>query len=327
MKNAEKILSLLNAPGFNTRLIEQNDQAVRYYNGELNFDQLKERMKDLKAMTPDQIFSLCEEFFTFERVKLIIAKERECAEANPLYASSFQPVEGSFFSGLVLVATDQFTAILMSMDGYEIELSKQRKPGQKRSLTFAGLPAALYFYRAHQVELTTWRIPPFADEDDIARMEITPERVCNQTFGSGDRATFGNFETFEYNSKAGSSALCLQVQMHQGGAPMSLQFDIDTLKLVGASSPSQEPTRLQMLATAMRMFGRTDSMEEMESLLSHPSHYVRWHTMRECIGLDAAWAHPRLVQMSEQDPQPAVRRAAAATLKQFFPPEWVAAAA
>jgi hypothetical protein len=31
--------------------------------------------------------------------------------------------------------------------------------------------------------------------------------------------------------------------------------------------------------------------------------------------------------MSEQDPQPAVRRAASATLKQFFPPELVAAAA
>jgi hypothetical protein len=327
MKNAEKILSLLNAPGFNERLIEQNETAVRYYNEELGFDELKERMKDLRAMSPEQIFAMCDEFFTFERVKLIIAKERECAEANPLYASSFQPVEGSFFSGLVLVATDQFTAILMSMDGYEIELSKQRKPGQKRSLTFAGLPASLHFYRAHEVELARWRIPSFVDEDDLARSDIRPERVGSRIYSSGDRASFGNFETFEYNSKAGSSALCLQVQMHQGGAPMSLQFDIDTLKLIGASSPSQEPTRLQMLATAMRMFGRTDAMEEMESLLSHPSHYVRWHAMRECIGIDAAWAHPRLIQMSEQDPQPAVRRAASATLKQFFPPELVAAAA
>jgi hypothetical protein len=327
MKNADKILSLLNAPGFNDRLLEQNETAVRYYNDVLGFDQLKESMKNLRSMTPAQIFDMCEDFFTFERVKLIIAKERECAEANPLYASSFQPVEGSFFSGLVLVATDQFTAILMSMDGYEIELAKQRRPGQKRSLTFAGLPASLHFYQAHRVELATWRIPPFVDEDDLARSDIRPERVGSATYGTGDRAVFGNFETFEYNSKAGSSALCLQVQMHQGGAPMSLQFDIDTLKLIGASSPSQEPTRLQMLATAMRMFGRTDAMEEMESLLSHPSHYVRWHAMRECIGMDAAWAHPRLVHMSEQDPQPAVRRAASATLKQFFPPELVAAAA
>jgi hypothetical protein len=327
MKNADQILSLLSAPGFNEKLIDQNEKAVRYYNEELKFDWLKERMRDLKAMTPDQIFSLCEEFFTFDRVKLIIAKERECAEANPLYASSFQPVEGSFFSGLVLVATDQFTAILMSMDGYEIELSKLRKPGQKRTLTFAGLPAALYFYRAHEVELTTWRIPPFVDEDDIARSDIRPERVGSQVFGTGNRVAFGNFETFEYNSKAGSSALCLQVQMHQGGAPMSLQFDIDTLELVGASSPSQEPTRLQMLATAMRMFGRTDALDELASLLSHPSHYVRWHTMRECIGLDSVWAHPRLIHMSQNDPQPAVRRAATTTLKQFFPAELVAAAA
>jgi hypothetical protein len=327
MKNADKILSLLNAPGFNARLIEQNEAAVRYYNEDLDFNALKESMRDLRAMTPDQIFAMCDDFFTFDRVKLIIAKERECAEANPLYASSFQPVEGSFFSGLVLVATDQFTAILMSMDGYEIELSKQRKPGQKRSLTFAGLPASLHFYQAHQVELATWRIPPFADEDDLARADIRPERVGSRIYSTGDRASFGNFETFEYNSKAGSSALCLQVQMHQGGAPMSLQFDIDTLKLVGASSPSQEPTRLQMLATAMRMFGRTDAMEELESLLSHPSHYVRWHAMRECIGIDSAWAHPRLVRMSEQDPQPAVRRAASATLEQFFPAERISAAA
>lgn len=74
-----------------------------------------------------------------------------------------------------------------------------------------------------------------------------------------------------------------------------------------------------MLATAVRMFGRDDAFEEVVALLDHPAHFVRWHGMRECIGLDPQRAYPHLVRLSQEDAQPSVRRAAMRTLDQFYP--------
>lgn len=314
MKNVAEIMSIVRSDTFHRRLLDDNAESSRFYHHQLGFADLKRVLKDVATMSPDEIFRLSDLFFTFDRVRAIIAEERRCSEQNPFYGSQFQPVDGSFFGGMVLVSTDDFTVILMGLDGFEIELAKRRTPGDRRTITFGGLSTYLKFYRARDLVLKPWRVPHFDDTDDLTGMDLRATPGEAKTYQSGDTASFGADEAFEYDAVTGAHALVLQVQMHRSGLPLGLEFDVDTRELVSASSPSQEPTRLQMLATAMRMFGRQDALDEIESLLTHPSHFVRWHAMRECLGLDAERAWPHLLRLRDTDPQPSVRRAAALTV-------------
>lgn len=315
MRNLKNVMAVVNEPGFHQRLLDDNKRSVTFYNEELGFGDLKRVLAANRRMGADEVFRLCDLFFTEDRIQRIVAEERSCAERNPFYGSSFQPISADFFGGIVLVSTDEFTAMLLALDGFEIELAKQRPAGERRTLTFGGQETFLKFYKARDFSLQAWRMPRFTDNDDLVRLDLRYDKGEAFNCQTGDVLRFGAEEAFEYTAKLGAHALVLQVQMHSGGLPMALEFDADTRRLVGASSPSQEPTRLQMLATAMRMFERQDATEQMERLLEHPSHYVRWHAMREFLGLSPQLAWPHLLRMRDEDPQPAVRRAAMRTVE------------
>lgn len=318
MKNIRETMKIINHSDFKENLIANNQKSLHYYNYTLNFSSFKSDFDSDVVKTPDQVYEYCLNFFTFDKIKKIIAHEKACADVNPFYGSSFQPLDGPFFSGMVLATTDQFTVILMALHGYEIDVAKQRKAGERRTLGFGGVGSFIHFYRANDIKLRTWRIESFDDSEDLSSGRLKPVNCGEQHFSTGDSRAFGSDETFEYCCQAGSSGLMLQVQMHVGGPPVALEFDYDTGTLVGASSPAQEPTRLQMLATAMRLFDRQDAFDDVASLLDHPAHFVRWHAMRECIGMDAERALPLLLKLSANDPQPSVRRAADKTLTQFY---------
>jgi hypothetical protein len=324
MKNIKDIMAVVTDPDFRPRLLADNQRSVRYYNRDLGFGDLKRILAAHPEMPPAEVFRLCDAFFTEDKIQAIVAEEQRCADLNPFYGSSFQPIGGEFFGGMVLASTDQFTAMLLALDGFEIDLAKQRN-GERRTLTFGGQETYLKFYRARDFPLQSWRIPTYGDDDDLAMLDMRFEEGPRHDCKAGDAIHFKANESFEYSSKVGSHALVLQIQMYRGGLPMALEFDFDTRRMVGASSPAQEPTRLQMLATAMRLFDRQDSCEQMERLLEHPSHYVRWHTMREYLGLNFERAWPHLERMRDQDPQAAVRRAAQRTIHMLGDPMAVAA--
>lgn len=318
MKNIYETMKIVGHKDFKDNLISNNEKSLLYYNETLEFQSFKLDFSGSDSRTPDEIYQYCLKFFTFEKVLQIIEHEKSCADANPFYGSSFQPLDGPFFSGMVLATTDQFTVILMALHGYEIEVGKQRKPGERRTLGFGGVGSFIHFYRANDIRLRTWSIEAFDDSEDLSSGRLNPVDCGEQVFSTGDSRAFGANETFEYCCQAGSSGLMLQVQMHVGGPSVALEFNYDTGKLVGASSPAQEPTRLQMLSTAVRLFGRNDAFDDVAALLDHPAHFVRWHAMRECIGMDADRALPHLQKLSVDDPQPSVRRAAERTLSQFY---------
>ena len=326
MRNHKQIIDEISSKKFSEFLIENNKKALKYYNSDLGFGDFKNSIEDAKNMSSEQIFRICDQFFTYDKVQKIIAQEAECAAISPFYGSSFQPLDGGFFSGIVAASTDTFTAILMTVHGYEVEVAKRRMAGDRRTLSFGGVDTYVRVYKSNQLKIRKWRIPEFTDSDDLTVKPMPLVDLGVVCFTDDDRMHLDASESFEYCCEAGASGLVLQIQMHQNGRPMGLEFDYDTGKLVGASSTSQEPTRLQMLATAMRIFDRQDAFADVLQLTKHPLHFVRWHAMRECLGLDAQRALTRLQVMSEHDPQPSVRRAANQTLERFFP-EFTAIAA
>jgi HEAT repeat protein len=69
-----------------------------------------------------------------------------------------------------------------------------------------------------------------------------------------------------------------------------------------------------MITTLLRKMRCDEAFEVIAEFLDDPHFFVRWHVMRELLGLDAVAALPHLCRLASGDPHPEVRRAAGAVL-------------
>jgi hypothetical protein len=72
--------------------------------------------------------------------------------------------------------------------------------------------------------------------------------------------------------------------------------------------------RIQMIATLLRKLDCAAAFEVLVPFLDNSNFYVRWHIMRELLGLDAAAALPYLERMAANDPHDDNVRAAQSVL-------------
>jgi len=112
-----------------------------------------------------------------------------------------------------------------------------------------------------------------------------------------------------------------QAIVREGGAPVTAEYDCDTLAFVSASSTDEAASRVQMMVSLLRTMEREDALPLMDEALASPQFYTRWHVMREMLALDAEAALPSLKRLAESDPHPEVRAAARQTLRLFFEDE------
>ena len=75
-----------------------------------------------------------------------------------------------------------------------------------------------------------------------------------------------------------------------------------------------------MLTTLLRKLDHRPAVAAIAGFLDHPDFFVRWHAMKELLGLDAASALPHLKRMAATDPHPEPRRAARAVLDRIEAP-------
>jgi hypothetical protein len=123
----------------------------------------------------------------------------------------------------------------------------------------------------------------------------------------------GSCESFVVEHATGD-IVYLQATIQAGAAPLTVEYDSDTLSFVNASSTDEASSRVQMMATLLREMDRDDAVPVLRELLKTPHFYTRWHIMRELLALDAEAALPDLRRMAGGDPHPEVRAAARQTL-------------
>jgi HEAT repeat protein len=75
-----------------------------------------------------------------------------------------------------------------------------------------------------------------------------------------------------------------------------------------------------MISTLLRKLECDAALPAMADLLDHPDFFVRWHVMKEMLGIDARAALPHLKRMAATDPHPDPRRAARAVLDRLEAP-------
>lgn len=303
----------------NVRQLEQRTrQASLFYDKSLGFGTFRRCFEDPDC-TDDELITLACNFFTLNKVSSILAYERQVFHQSPLYTSTFTSIDGPFYSGFVLSQTPAATVIVMCINSLEVQLSKARDSrGPPRSLIFSGARVHYRALRANQLDVRLWHVSEFADNEDLTTGSLRSTFGGEFALKTGADLSLTPWQSLEFLGSSGYSLL-LKIQMNRHGAPFSVEFDAASGALVGTSVSTQEASRLQMYATAMRILARDDAVPEVERLLEHPLHFVRWHAMRELLGMDTLRAYPHLLHMCQTDRQASVRRAALATLKRFFP--------
>lgn len=298
--------------------------AINHYLEEFGFKAFKERA-ERPDISDDELFAEISGFFTRERVAAILRRERENFEASPVYVSNFAPLEGKFYSGFAVYQSQAVVTMLLAVDPWRLAERKRRSADDKRTITFSGTWAHLKVVSGEAVEIARWRAEDVDDHRDLKNDPPRAERVGLHRLRAGEEMSFGPDEEYEFVSVDSTMVLLLSHRL-SGPAPLSTEFDARTGALVATAAVSQEPTRLQMLSTILRLFGRQDAVEDIRILLEDERHFVRWHGMRELLALDAEGTLPDLLRMADEDPQPSVRRAAMQTLETFFPDQLAIAA-
>ena len=75
-----------------------------------------------------------------------------------------------------------------------------------------------------------------------------------------------------------------------------------------------------MITTLLRKLACEGAFESVAAFLDYPDFFVRWHVMKELLGIDAEAALPHLRRMAARDPHFDVRRTACAVLDRLARP-------
>ena len=241
------------------------------------------------------------------------------SRADPFHCPPFRSISDPLHVGLLLVESPRLSIVLgiTRPDGLA---DKQRNRQAAGSINFDGQQTLYRFLEAGGGRLSFWEAPG-VDASFTAETSGRCRCVARRPIEQGEViALDGATQTFIIEA-ARSDIVYLKAATPVGAAPLAIHYDSETLGFAGASGGDDRSARLQMIASLLRITGHEEAAPRLEEMLAHPHFYVRWHAMRELLGVDAERALPSLRAMAASDPHPEVRGAAADTLAAFFADE------
>ena len=232
--------------------------------------------------------------------------------ADPFFAPPFRHLNGELNQGLV-VYEDDLASIALSVTDIHRLAAKKNGPARRGSIHFSGRVEIFRFIKAGGARLSFWSAPLITDAFSAA-IAGQCERIGERTIVDGEILRLdGRRESFIIE-QAKANFLLLQATVKKDGAPVRVEYDGATREYVGCSAADDSASRIQMITTLLRKLDCAAAFPAIAAFLDHPSFFVRWHVMRELLGLDAAAALPQLKRMAARDPHPEARRAARTVL-------------
>jgi hypothetical protein len=187
------------------------------------------------------------------------------------------------------------------------------------SVAFSGRVNVLKFVKGGGARISLWEAPPIT-----AAFTATKAGQCRRTgerrLADGDVLTVdGRYQGYVIEA-ARSNLVVLQAEISTDAAPLSVEYDSATRSFVGCSATRDGASRIQMITTLLRKLGSDAAFPAIAGFLDHPDFFVRWHVMRELLGIDAEAALPHLKRMAARDPHDDVRQTARSVLDRIENP-------
>jgi hypothetical protein len=239
--------------------------------------------------------------------------------ADPFFDPPFRPMNSDIHSGLVVFEDEHLSIAAGLTRAVDLAAKKSARRGAT-SVGFSGRVSVLKFVRAGGARISLWEAPPITADFTAARAGRCA-RTGERQLADGDILTIDGRHQGYVIEQARANLIVLQAEITLDAAPLSVEYDSASLSYVGCSATRDGASRIQMITTLLRRLGWGQAFPAMAELLDHPDFFVRWHVMRELLGIDAAAALPHLKRMAAHDPHREVRRAARSVLDRLQAPK------
>lgn len=228
--------------------------------------------------------------------------------ADPFFEPPFRALNSDLHAGLILFEDPRVTFAAGVSRAVELAARKTAKRGAT-SVGFTGRMTVFKFVRAGGARLSIWEAPRI-EAGFTAAAAGRCARIGECRLEDGEIFTIDGRRQSFVIEHASSNLLFVQAEISLDQAPVSVEYDSQSLEYVGCSATGDSASRIQMIATLLRKLGCDGAFEPVAAFLDHPDFFVRWHVMRELLGIDAAAALPHLRRMAARDTHPDTRRAA-----------------
>lgn len=238
--------------------------------------------------------------------------------ADPFFDAPFRAINSDIHKGLIAFEDQRVSIAAGVVDVARLAAKKTSKRGAT-SVGFSGRVAVLKFVKAGGARLSLWEAPRIATGFTAAEAGQCA-KTGEREIVDGDVLTIdGRYQSYVIE-RARANMLLLQAEITIDQAPVSVEYDSATLSYVGCSATGDGASRIQMITTLLRKLGAADAFEPVAAFLDHQDFFVRWHVMKELLGIDAEAALPHLRRMAARDPHSDARRAARTVLDRLESP-------
>lgn len=256
-------------------------------------------------------------------VDTLIAALAERMLADPFFDPPFRNLNNNVHAGL-LVFEDERVSIAVGVTNALQMAAKKNRVRERTSIGFSGQLGVYRFVKAGGATLSFWEAP-IIGPDFTAAAAGSCLRTGARAIADGETLVIdGRHQAYAVEALKGSFVL-LQASIAVGQAPLSVEYDSETCAYVGCTATGDTSSRIQMITTLLRKLDHQAAFPAIAAFLDHPDFFVRWHVMKELLGLDAAAALPHLKRMAATDPHPDPRRAARIVLDRLEAPAAAAA--
>lgn len=236
---------------------------------------------------------------------------------DPFFDPPFRYLNSDIHSGLLLFE-HPLVMIAAGVTGAAQLAAKKNCVRTSVSIGFTGHVGVLKFIKGGAT-LSLWEAPRISGDFNAAEAGRCAFAGRREVDEGETLIVDGRHQSFVIEH-ASSNLLVLQATVQAGRAPISVEYDAHSLEYVGCSAADDRASRVQMLATLLRKMEHPEAFEAIAPFAEDEDFFLRWHAVRELLGIDARAALPRLARMAEADPHPDARRAARSVLEQVAVP-------
>lgn len=239
--------------------------------------------------------------------------------ADPFFNPPFRHLTSDIHNGLLVFEHDLLSILAGVSSPAQLAAKKSAPHRGPTSVSFTGQLSVFKFLRAGDALLSFWEAPRITAGFTGAGAGRC-QRVGERRIEDGEILVIdGRRQTYVIEGLR-SNLVALHASIPLDQAPLKVEYDSADGTFVGCSSTDDSASRIQMITTLLRKLDCDAALPAMADLLDHPDFFVRWHIMKEMLGLDVQVALPHLKRMAASDPHPDPRRAARAVLDRLEAP-------
>lgn len=281
--------------------------------------QLERELTELPERTPVAVLNAARRFIDrSDDVEALVRDLIAASRADGFFRPPFHPISSEIHTGLLLFHSNDLS-LALGVSGVEMLAAKKSGKRGPTSIGLSGLITLFRYVKAGNATVSFWEAPPI-DENFVAGEAGTARFVERRRLKDGDEILIdGRHQSFIIEH-ADSDMVYFQALVRTGAAPITAEYDSQTLGFLSASSTDEASSRVQMMVSVLRAMERDDIVPLVAELIeATPQFYTRWHLMREMLAMDADASLPALRRMATADPHPEIRAVARQTLELFFP--------